>query len=184
MGGFSVNTATGALSPVPGSPQSSVSAAAVLAIDPTGKFLYVGGNGGVAAYSIDAASGELTAVPGSPVNVDGVPYSAAIDASGKFLIVSTSPPPGGAPGNCLAVLSIDPSNGTVTPVPGSPFGPLQTCGTVVADPSAEYVYAGSSGTVSVLSIDQATGELALVNQATLPGALPGARAVSSIALTH
>jgi len=180
IAGFSVSTATGALSPVPGSPLSSVSAANVQAVDPTGKFLYVVYEGGVAAYSIDAASGELTAVPGSALGVDGVPNSAAIDASGKFLIVSTSPPPGGAPGNCLAVLSIDPSTGTVTPVPGSPFGPLQTCVVVAADPSAEYVYAGSSGTVSVLSIDQATGELALVNQATLPGA----QEVSFIALTH
>jgi len=193
--------ASGALYAVPGSPLSitipSGSSINQMVIDPIGKFLYasyqffvvnVGDDGGVAAYSIDAASGALTAVPGSPFSVGGVPNSVAIDASGKFLIVSTSPRLGGPPGNCLAVLSIDPGTGALTPVPGSPFGPLQTCGGVAADPSAEYVYAGSGFTVSVLSIDQATGELALIADATVPttgvGNLQFAIGVSFIALTH
>jgi 6-phosphogluconolactonase len=193
--------ASGALNAVPGSPLSitipSGSSIDQMVIDPSGKFLYagyefalanVGKDGGVAAYSIDAASGALTAVPGSPFSVGGVPNSVAIDASGKFLIVSISPRLGGPPGNCLAVLSIDPGTGALSPVPGSPFGPLQTCGGVAADPSGEYVYAGSAFTVSALSIDQATGELALIDQATVPTTgvsnLPLAIGVSFIALTH
>lgn len=193
IAGFSTNTATGALGPVPGSPLSSAIQsldAGAMVIDPTGKFLYVGyiisnalggeGGGGVAAYSIDAASGGLSAVPGSPFSVGGIPGAAAIDASGKFLIVSTSPVGGGAAGNCLAVLSIDPGTGALAPVPGSPFGPFQTCESVVADPSEEYVYAGSNGTVSVLAMDQATGELTLISQANLAGAT----SVYFIALTH
>jgi 6-phosphogluconolactonase (cycloisomerase 2 family) len=198
--GFSTNAATGALSPVPGSPLSptthSASSPRLMAIDPPGKFLYVsyeflvvnvGADGGLAAYSIDAASGALTAVLGSPFGVGGVPTSVAIDASGRFLIAGIYPRLGGAPGNCLAVLSIDPGTGTLTSVPGSPFGPMHSCGFVAADPSGPYVYAGSAletantpATVSVLSMDQATGALALIGETTIPSKL----GVSVIALTH
>lgn len=202
IAGFSTNASTGALSPVPGSPLSPTthagSYAETMAIDPIGKFLYVGyafnvvnvgSGGGIAAYSIDAASGALTAVPGSPFAVGGSPSALAIDASGRFLIAA------GLPGNCLAVFSIDTHTGAVTSVPGSQFGPMQSCDSVAADPSGPYVYAGSigelygfNGTVSVLSIDQATGKLALIDEATIPSLGTGPAAlgggVSFIALAH
>jgi len=138
------------------------------------------------AYSIDAASGALTPVPGSPFSVGGAPDSVAVDTSGKFLIVSVLPP-GQAAGNCLAVLSIDPGTGALTPVPGSPFGPLQWCGFVAADPSGPYVYAGNSGltaqaAVFVLSIDQATGALTSIGQSNIPD--KDRFGVAFIALTH
>ena len=199
LAGFSTDAATGALSPVPGNPltlttpsPSTTSGTGPMAIDPTGKFLYVGyqfvvlnvgDDGGLAAYSIDAASGALTVVPGSPFGVGGVPSSVAIDASGRFLIVSIFPLGGGSR---LAVFSIDPGTGALTSVPGS-FGPTYVWGTLAADPSGPYVYAGSAletannaAIVFVLSIDQATGALASVGQTTIPDKL----GVSFIALTH
>jgi 6-phosphogluconolactonase (cycloisomerase 2 family) len=191
LAGFSTDAATGALSPVPGSPltlttpsPSTTYSSGPLVIDPTGKFLYVGyhfavvnagTDGGLAAYSIDAASGALSAVPGSPFGVSGDLSSAAIDASGRFLIVSST---GG-----LAVFSIDPGTGALTSVPGS--FPC-SCGSVVADPSGPYLYAGSfedpniPATVFLLSIDQATGALASVGQTTIPDKI----GVAFIALTH
>ena len=137
----------------------------------------------MAAYSIDAVSGALTAVPGSPFDVGGIQYyGVAIDASGRFLIVDITHPK--MPGNCLAVLSIDPDTGALTSVPGSPFG--QICGLVAADPSEPYVYIGGNygsppgGGVYVLSMDQATGALTPMGSVTFPGNT----VVSSIALTH
>lgn len=130
----------------------------------------------MAAFSIDPTSGALTAIPGSPFSFGGVPISLAIDASGKFLIAGLSPRLGGGPANCLGVLSIDPGTGALTPVPGSPFGPLQLCGGVAADPSGPFVYAGTiavtnnspPATVFVLSIDPATGALTPIRQTTIP----------------
>jgi len=203
LAGFSADAATGALSPVPGSPltlttpsPSTTSSSGPMVIDPTGKFLYVGyqfvvvnvgDDGGLAAYSIDAASGALTAVPGSPFGVGGVPNSVAIDASGRFLIVSTYPRLGGPPGNCLAVLSIESGTGALTSVPGSPFGPMHSCGPVAADPSGPYVYVGAygltentPGTVVVLSLDQSTGALDPIGDTTIPDDFN----VASMALTH
>ena len=207
IAGFSTDAATGALSPVPGSPltlttpsPSTTSSLGPMAVDPAGKFLYVGyqfvvtnvgTDGGLAAYSIDAPSGALTAVPGSPFDVGGVPNSVAIDASGRFLIVSIYPRLGGPPGNCLAVLSINTSTGALTSVPGSPFGPLQSCGAVAADTSGELVYAGTtsdglpgaaSAAIFVLSVDQTTGALAAIGQGGPEN--PSFFSVSSIALTH
>jgi 6-phosphogluconolactonase (cycloisomerase 2 family) len=201
IAGFSMDAA-GALSPVPGSPltlttpsPSTTSRTGPMAIDPTGKFLYVpyqfvvvnvGFDGGVAAYSIDSASGALTAVPGAPFDVGGVPTSVTIDASGKFMIVTIYARLGGTPPvNCLAVLSIDPGTGALSLVPGSPFGPMQTCTFVAADPSEPYVYVGSEtanspATVFVLSIDQSTGALASVGETSIPDRV----GVSFIALTH
>ncbi len=186
LAGFSTNGATGALSPVPGSPltlitpsPSTTSNAGPMAIDPTGKFLYVayqnvGADGGLAAYSIDAASGELTAVSGSPFDAGGVPNSVAVDASGRFLIVSIYPRLGEAR-NCLAVLSIAAGTGALTTVPGSPFGPAQ-CASVAADPSGPYVYVGTPpqtqngpGSVVVLSLDQSTGALDPIGETPLTG---------------
>jgi 6-phosphogluconolactonase len=195
VAGFATDAATGALSFVPGSPLSSTHSAGTsgpMAIDPAGKFLYVsyefavtgGYDGALAAYSIDPASGALTGVPGAPFVVGGVPSAVAIDASGKFLIVSMYPPSGSD--NCLVVFSIDPGTGALTAVPGSPFGP-KSCAFVAADPSGAYVYVGSAlqgendvATITVLSLDQATGVPALVGQATIAGR----QSVSSIALTH
>jgi len=198
LAGFSTDTATGALSPVPGSPltlttpsPSTTSSSGPMAIDPTGKFLYVGYqfvevnvgvHGGLAAYSIDEASGALTAVPGSPFDIGGVPpRSVAIDASGRFLIVAAL---GG--GSRLAVFSIDPGTGALTSVPES-FGPTHAWQAVAADPSGPYFYAGtaletenSRATVFVLSIDQATGALSSIGETTIPDKL----GVSFIALTH
>lgn len=200
IAGFSANAVTGALSPVPASPLSPTTQAAsspgLMAIDPSAKFLYagyqfvvvnVGYDGGLLAYSIDAASGELTAVPGSPFSVGGVPNSIAIDASGRYVIVSIFPRLGGAEGNCLAVLSIDPGTGALTPARGSPFGPMHSCGAVAADPSEPYVYAGTApgpantpATIFVFSIDQATGALDPIGRTTIPNKV----GVAFIALTH
>jgi 6-phosphogluconolactonase (cycloisomerase 2 family) len=182
IAGFSTNATTGALSPVPGSPISPATHAAsspiMMAIDPTGKFLYaayVGSGGGLAAYSIDAASGALTAVPGSPFDVGDGPGSVAIDASGTFLLASMP--------TTLAVFSIDPGTGALTPGPASPFGTTEVWGGVAADPSGRYFYAGAvnkPATVFTLSIDQTTGATGSIGETTILGEY----AVSFIALTH
>ena len=191
---FSIDSTTGALSAVPGSPFSTMISPYLgqEIIDPSGKFLYVSSliENEVAAFSIDATSGTLTAVPGSPFSVGPHPTSVAIDASGRFLIASIE---SGAVGNCLDVLSIDPGTGALTLVPGSPFGPAAMYfGFVAADPSEPLVYAGTDGgqagagtapaIVFALSVDQATGALTPVGQATIPSN-EGVN-VDFIAITH
>ena len=177
----STDPATGALSRVPVGPVEALNpgdfAPGPMAIDPAGKFLYVGNvrsglahsYGGLYAYSIDAGTGALTPVPGSPFYPGGSQSSLAIDASGKFVIV-----------DCLSVLSINPDTGALTSVPGSPFG-QEYCGSVAADPSGPYVYIGTDdpGGVFTYVLDQVTGPLAQISGQDVPGL-----EVNSIALTH
>jgi len=89
-----------------------------LAIDATGKYLYVGeflGNERVFQFSIDGASGKLTplAIP-SVSTVD--PYACAIDPSGRFLFF-------GLDVGSVAVFERNPTTGELHEISGSPFTP-------------------------------------------------------------
>ena len=66
--GYRVNTGTGALTPMPGSPFVAGSGTNSIALTPDRRFLYVtNGNGAnLAGFSIDSVSGVLTPVPTSP----------------------------------------------------------------------------------------------------------------------
>jgi 6-phosphogluconolactonase len=139
------------------------------AVDPTGRFLYIGyqvdASSGtqenVAAYLIDATTGALTSVAGSPFALNGSPVSSAIDASGKFLIVGTSP---GAADSCLAVYAINPSTGALASLLPPSFSP---CMYVVADPVLPFIYSGGGSNVFTLSLAP-DGTLTSVGVAALP----------------
>jgi 6-phosphogluconolactonase len=85
---FSIDSGTGALTPVPGSPFSAGDDPAVLTL--TNNFLYAANwtDNSISGYSINPSSGALTPVPGSPFGFDSATLAA--DLSGKYLYVSTS----------------------------------------------------------------------------------------------
>ena len=62
--GFAIDAATGALTPVPGSPFTTEVSPYPVVIDPSGKYLYAANNGSssISAYSIDGTSGALTLI--------------------------------------------------------------------------------------------------------------------------
>lgn len=70
---FSIDTNTGALTPISGSPFASGVGPWGASVDPTGKFLYVtnDGEGTVSAYTIDGTTGSLTPISGSPFVASG-----------------------------------------------------------------------------------------------------------------
>jgi DNA-binding beta-propeller fold protein YncE len=122
---YTINSTTGAISAVSGSPFPAVEGPWGIAIDPTGKLLYitntgsksavaVGGNT-VSAYTIDSSSGALSAVSGSPFLAGKKPHDIAIDPRGKFLYVTNNA------GNNLSAYTINSSTGALTAVGGSPF---------------------------------------------------------------
>ncbi len=84
---FSVDSETGILTHVPGSPFPAGNAASFFAM--ANNFLYVvnAGDGTVSAYSINPSTGALTPVPGSPFGSGG--GTLAIDPSGKYLYLGT-----------------------------------------------------------------------------------------------
>jgi 6-phosphogluconolactonase (cycloisomerase 2 family) len=84
---FSADSATGALTPVPGYPFPAGNGASVLAA--VDNFLYVAnaGDGTVSGYSMDSSSGALTPLPDSPFGSGG--GTLTIDPSGKYLYLGT-----------------------------------------------------------------------------------------------
>jgi 6-phosphogluconolactonase len=78
---FAVDESTGALTEIAGSPFFAGQEAESVAIDPTGKFLYVTDRimRKIVGFSIDADSGALTALPGSP-------FPGRLDAAGLTIV--------------------------------------------------------------------------------------------------
>jgi 6-phosphogluconolactonase len=120
---FSVGV-NGALTPVPGSPfptggtgGPSATGSTQIITTLAKHFVYVTNAGSltISAFSIDPSTGKLTLVPGAPFpsGVGGI-GGLAITPDDKYLIITN-----GSLAN-IAVNSIG-TNGTLTPVPGSPF---------------------------------------------------------------
>jgi 6-phosphogluconolactonase len=91
---FVVDSATGALTAVTGSPFLSggsnvLGDPGICQIDSRGKFLLVthSATNSVAVFSINQDTGALTAVPGSPFAVGSKPATPMIDPSGKYVYV-------------------------------------------------------------------------------------------------
>ena len=145
--GFSVNSTSGALTPLPGSPFSlgnpSGSATGGLAIEPGGKFLYATDTNAtnVVGFSINSSTGSLTPLTGSHAMTGSGPLGEVVDPQGKFLFVANS---GDA---TLSSFAINSSNGALTPVPGSPFSTFPGDGPqfLAVHPSGKYLYTDLPG---------------------------------------
>jgi 6-phosphogluconolactonase (cycloisomerase 2 family) len=161
VAGYTINSSTGALTAIPGSPFAvGNSGNAGLAIDPGARFLYVGNvGGGITVFAIDSASGALTLVPGSPFStlLPGSPDEIVAHPSGKFLYVTLN----------SSVESVEASfavaaDGSLTPTPQSAWGPNGTWAWSAAlDPQGKFLYTANvnDGTISAFSVDQTTGSL-------------------------
>jgi 6-phosphogluconolactonase len=82
VSGFVIDAATGGLTPVAGSPFATATLSTALAVDPSGKFVYVA-NGdppanNISAFAIDQSTGSLTQVPGSPFAAGANPQSITV----------------------------------------------------------------------------------------------------------
>ncbi len=165
--GFTVNSTTGVLSAIAGSPFSDGSVLRESAVDPSGKFLYAISNNTsntISVFSINSSSGALTPVAGSPFQMalNGLAYSAAVHPSGKFLYVSFPQ------SEEIAAWSINTLTGAITVVPGSPFpsggtGP-DAPNNLLVTPSGGFLYALSGDkTVFGYSVDANSGALSPIN---------------------
>jgi len=88
-----------------------------MAVDPTGKFLYLTNFNisNLTGYTINAATGALTAISGSPFPTATVPGGLAVDPTGKFLYVTN----GGV--SSVSGYTINATTGALTNISGSPF---------------------------------------------------------------
>jgi 6-phosphogluconolactonase (cycloisomerase 2 family) len=118
VAGYVIDSASGALTPIPGSPFAAGLSPDLfsIAITPNGRYAYVvDGAGDVFAYNINQSTGVLSSLTGSPYAIQASASAIAIDPSGQFAYVSNI-----AFGSIWA-FAINASSGALTPLVGSPF---------------------------------------------------------------
>jgi 6-phosphogluconolactonase len=118
---FALDSLTGALNDVPGSPFPTSSQPTCMAMDPVGRFIYVGnaGSGSIDGFSIDANSGTLSKAAGSPFGTGLSPSNIVVDPSGHFLYASIYSD------STIYGFSLDSTSGSLSVLTGSPFPSVQ-----------------------------------------------------------
>jgi 6-phosphogluconolactonase len=174
---FTINSSTGALTPIQGSPFASGADTLSVSVDPTGKFLYTadfGGDGNnpavpnsISQFSIDGTTGALSLVSQAAclsfgTSGFGLANYVATDPAAGFLFASN-------PESSICSFSIS-QTGTLQPVAGSPFAlstnALQNLQTfprsVAVDPFGKFLYTANydaTADVSAFSIAPGAGTL-------------------------
>ena len=80
VNGYAIDAASGQLTAVPGSPFDGGFGPYSAAIDPAGRFVYVGNDdvNGLSVFSLDAATGTLAPIAGSPFTANGLQPEIAV----------------------------------------------------------------------------------------------------------
>lgn len=139
-----------------------------LSVDPLGTFLYAANHSDfngeqISVFSIDPNTGGLTEIPGSPfafMQSNSEPWGLAVSNDGNFLFTALSNTAQ------LAVLSVDRTTGSVSPISGSPFSTAESIPErLILSPSGKYLYVGnaSAGSISAFSVNTSSGTLSLVH---------------------
>ncbi len=154
---FSINSTTGALTSIGSIPAGTDPAS--VAVDPTGKFVYVANSGSsnVSMYTINTTTGALTSI--GQVSADMNPSSVAVDPTGKFAYVTNS---GSAD---VSMYTIDATTGALTLMGSVMAGSAPS--SIAIHPSGKFAYVTNFGSnsVSTYSINTTTGTLTLIGTA-------------------
>ena len=120
---YMINAASGALTPVSGSPFGPDLSSEGLTINPTGKFVYVTNtnSSSISGYRINAATGALTPIASSPLSSLGLPASVTIDPTGTAPYVANEINNSYSTSYNVCAYTIDPATGALTLLAGSPF---------------------------------------------------------------
>lgn len=175
---FSIDSATGVLTAVSGSPftffQNTEPEQIVLNSGATVLYAALSNSQQVAALNFNSSTGRLTAIQGSPYPAGLLPKSVALLASGEFLYVGNN----GA--GTISQYSVNASNGGL-----SLAGEIQVGNPTFLDidPSGQFllIVGESSNTLSVFKIASTAGALTLSGNTNLPAG-SGVRFISPLLL--
>ncbi len=172
--GFAIDSSTGAIKSLAGSPYSASSGAGsgyqkVLAMDPSGRFLYAAG-AALLGYTIDSATGVLSPLPGSPFAFTGRSIEAmTVTPIGPFVICA-------GPSNLplvsfVYVYSLNESTGALTSVGGGTQNGIYFT-SVVVDSTGRFLYVGDNGigsnNIEAFTINSSTGALSAIAGSPYP----------------
>lgn len=140
VSGYVKNPATGALSPVPGSPFGVGARPAYVVVDPSNRFVYVANSDShsISAFTINATTGTLTSIPGSPFAEVGDPEWLLADVTGQFLYVADPL------FEKIKGYRINSTTGALTPLTGTGFAVANNVNGMAQTPSGRFLYAATS----------------------------------------
>jgi 6-phosphogluconolactonase len=173
---YTIDAATGALSPMAGPAVPTETDPWSVAVDPTGRFAYVTNSGTrtVSAYTIDTGTGALSPMAGPAVATESTPLSITVHPTGRFAYVAN------VDSHTVSAYTIDAATGALSPMAGPAVPAGSRPYVVTVDPSGRFAYVANSGsrTVSAYTIDAATGALSpMAGPTVATGRLPSAVAV-------
>ena len=180
VAGFTFDSASGKLMPVPGSPFPAGNSPVQAARDYLGKFLFVSNYndsaGGISAFTIDQNTGALSPILGSPFPTGptgSYPGPSAMVVNNNFLYVALAGT--SSANNRIVAFAIDPTTGVLTTLPSSPFvtgsDPLYIAFVAVTNVGFQaFLYTANvqDGTISAFTADDNTGVLTPVNGSPYP----------------
>jgi 6-phosphogluconolactonase len=163
---YAINSSTGALRPIAGSPFATGKGPYSVTVDPTGRFAYLTNTGDntVSAYSINSSTGALRAIAGSPFAAGNGSVSVTVDPPGQIAYVAND--------GSVSAFTINDSTGALRAIPGSPFAAGTLTFSVAVDPSGRFAYVGNecdpsgncdNGALSTYTINSSTGALRVVS---------------------
>ncbi|HVI09377.1 MAG TPA: beta-propeller fold lactonase family protein [Candidatus Binatia bacterium] len=151
---FSIDSSSGALTPVSGSPFLIGQSPLSIALTPGGNFLYVG-IGGVGTrdgfiYGFSVNAGVLTSI-GTFDSGGSNPNALAVDPTSSYLYVANSA------SNSVAIYTIS-STGLLGPVSGSPLNDgYTTPNFLILDPAGKFLYVADQGSNNVAAFTITNG---------------------------
>jgi 6-phosphogluconolactonase len=153
---FSIDSSSGALSPVNGSPFRTNLSLSDMVLSPSGNFLYISAanqpTGEIAVFSI--AAGVISSAVFQTFTADNSPTSMAIDPTGTYLYAAN-----GGSGDSISIYKIG-SSGALTAVQGSPLADTSAHPVALTlDPKGQFLYVANqgSGNIGTYSITAGTG---------------------------
>jgi 6-phosphogluconolactonase len=164
---FTINSATGILTPTTPATVFTGPTPFDITVDPSGKFAYVpnnttgGGNAyGVSQYTIDPVTGVLTQNSPPAVAAGNGPTSVAVDPTSKFAYAVNRQD------DTVSMYTIDPSTGNLSPNTPATIPTGAQPWRITIDPSGKFAYVGNqnSGSISIYTINH-NGTLAAAGTA-------------------
>lgn len=156
VSGFSFNSSSGALQPLPGSPYMAGAGVSQLALCPGNagatvpRFIYAVSSSALLGYAI-SGTGQLTPLSGSPFTAGTQPAAVLTDQACNFVFVANRG------SNNISAFSVNSTSGFLTPVSGSPF--IAGAAPVALAMGDGFLFAANSGSnnVSVYSVNTSPG---------------------------